>query len=77
MQGATDVKRIAIENHIMEPYYIIIIGSAEDYSQAFLVIDCEVIGEIHDIYIYIMDFTDYLTVNTIQYDTINTRGMNS
>ena len=24
-----------------------------------------------------MDFTDYLTVNTIQYDSINTRGMNS
>ena len=50
MQGATDVKRIAIENHIMEPYYIIIIGSAEDYSQAFLVIDCEIIGETSVIY---------------------------
>ena len=48
MQGAADVKRIASENKIMEPY-VIILGSPENHSQAFLVIDCDVIGEINDI----------------------------
>ena len=44
-QGATDVKRVAEENSILEPY-IIVIRSPDHYSQAFMIIDGRLIGEI-------------------------------
>ena len=45
MQGATDVKKVAENNKILEPY-VIVIGSPDSFSQAFLVIDGCVIDEI-------------------------------
>ena len=47
-QGATDVKRVAEENNILEPY-VIVIGSPDHYTQAFLIIDGRLIGEIKDV----------------------------
>ena len=43
-----DVKRVAEENDILEPY-VIVVGSPDHYSQAFLFIDGRLIGEIKDI----------------------------
>lgn len=40
--------RVAEENNILEPY-IIVIGSVHHYTQAFLIIDNRVIGEVEDI----------------------------
>ena len=42
------MKRVAEENNILEPY-IIIIGSPDRYTQAFLIIDGKLIGEVRDI----------------------------
>ena len=48
MQGATDVKKVAEENSFLEPY-VIIVGSPDHYSQAFLIVDSRLIGEIKEI----------------------------
>ena len=42
------MKRVSEENKILEPY-IIVVGSPDCYTQAFLIIDGRLIGEVKDI----------------------------
>ena len=42
------MKRVAEEIDILEPY-VIVVGSQDNHSQAFLIIDGRLIGEIKDI----------------------------
>ena len=42
------MKKVAEENSFLEPY-LIIVGSPDHYSQAFLIVDSRLIGEIKEI----------------------------
>ena len=56
------MKRVAKENNILEPY-VIVIGSPDHYTEAFLIIDGRLIGEIKDVEIVPLVLASYYVFN--------------